>query len=422
MTHRLVLVSVLALLLSAASCRQGDPPASPSPAAAPAAPAPEALPPAGPEAAAANNAFAVDLFKKLVAEAKGGNVFFSPFSLESALGMTAAGARGATADEMAAVLHLAAAGPDPHAALAGLARALTGAKLEGGELKVANALWGQRGFGFQKAFLELVSSRYGGGLREVDFVKATEEARLAINAWVAEITAGRIKDLLAPGDVTAATALVLTNAIYFKGLWAAKFDPAATRPGNFKLASGQVAQVPLMSQSSKLGYAEPRPGLQLLELPYQGGELSMVVLLPAGDAAGLAASLDAATLAGWLASLDASEKVDVSLPKWKLESRSDLGPVLASLGMKTAFGAGADFSGMGGAQGDLSISKVIHQANIEVDEEGTVAAAATAVIMRKALSEYRAFHADRPFVYLLRHRPSGAILFLGLLSDPRPAG
>jgi len=417
MNHRRALL-LAALSLAAWSCRPGDAPAS-APAEPPAA---EALPPPGPGAVEANNAFALDLFRQLVAEAKGANVFFSPFSVESALGMTAAGARGTTADEMAAVLHLAAAGPDPHAALGGLARALAGAKLEGGELKIANALWGQRGFGFQQAFLELTSSRYGGGLREVDFAAAGEESRREINAWVAGQTAQRIKELLAQGDVGPGTLLVLTNAIYFKGLWAAKFDPQATRPGAFRLASGQTAEVPLMTQVSRFSHAQPTPELQIVELPYQGGELAMVVLLPKGDAAELAAGLEPAVLAGWLASLGDPEKVEVILPKWKLAYRVELAEVLAALGMRAAFGAGADFSGMGGAAGALSISKVIHQADLEVDEEGTVAAAATAVVMRKAVEMPPVFRADRPFVYLLRHRPTGAILFLGLLSDPRPAG
>jgi serpin B len=427
MNCRLVfcLAALGALFLSAVACRQGDtPPAPPVPPAAPAPPAPPtALSPApGPEAAAATNAFALELFKKLVVGANGKNVFFSPFSVASALGMTAVGARGATADEMAAVLHLAAAGPEPHAALGRLVRALLGAKLEGGELKIANALWGQQGWRFDPDYLARVSRDYGGGLRQVDFAGAAEAARQTINAWVAEATAQRIKELLAQGDVGADTLLVLTNAIYFKGLWAAKFEPRDTRPGAFHLAGGPSVEVPLMSQTEKLGYAEPTPELQLLELPYLGGELSMVVLLPRGSAAELAARLDPAALAGWLQKLDASEKVAVTLPKWKLGYRVELAEPLQALGMKAAFGAEADFSGMGGEKGGLSISKVIHQADIEVDEEGTVAAAATAVVMRKAVEEILAFRADRPFVYLLRHRPTGAILFLGLLADPRPAG
>jgi len=366
------------------------------------------------------NAFAGKVFSEL---ARGeGNLFFSPYSISSALAMTYVGARGRTAEQMAGVLGFSLPQEKLNPALSELMAGFN-AKDKSYKLYVANALWGQARFPFAPAFLQIIKTYFGGGFREVDYIDAAnrERTRQAINAWTEEQTAQKIKELITPGILSDMTRLVLTNAIYFKGTWQFQFKTAATREMPFAVSESQKVNVPMMIQTGEFKYAE-KGGTQILEMPYDGGELSMVVLLP-GSVSGLEKLQEALprTLDGWLAALSAQE-VHVFLPRFKLEQAFLLNDQLIALGMTDAFDdAAADFSGMmaDGSKG-LFISKVIHKAFVDVNEEGTEAAAATAVVVdTKSISLTPVFKADHPFLFLIRDVRTGTILFMGRMSNPR---
>jgi serpin B len=379
--------------------------------------------------AAANNAFAADLYSKLAA--KEGNLFFSPNSIETALAMTYAGARGKTADQMAAVLHLTAGDEKVHTAFGAFMKDLNAekgpdGKPRGYQLSVANALWGQDGYGFLPEFLKTVKTNYGAGLSEVDFVKDTEGARKTINTWVEKETRDKIKDLIPEGVLDASTRLVLTNAIYFKGDWAEKFKKEDTKDKPFHLGGGKDVKAPMMNATKHYPYLDTAD-FQAVKLPYKGNELSMVVVLPkkvdglANLEKQIAPKMLSETLASWKqGGRFRSEEVVLTLPKFKMTREFGLGDVLAAMGMKDAFSASAaDFSGMDG-QKDLFISAVVHKAFVDVNEEGTEAAAATAVgvALSSMPAEPITFKADHPFLFLIRHEASGAILFMGRVADP----
>ncbi len=362
-----------------------------------------------------NTQFALDLYQQL--RDQEGNLFLAPHSISTALAMTYAGARGETAAQMAAVLHYALEQDALHPTFAELLAAQAVAEPNSCELYQANALWGQEGYKFLQPFLKLVESNYGGGLQRLDFAGATEEARAEINAWIAERTRDRIKELLQKGDIDAATALVLTNAIYFKGKWASPFDADLTASAPFFTSAEAEVQADFMMQTGDFPYAR-LDGVQLLELPYVGAELSMVLLLP-NEREGLAdleKTLTAERLAEWLEALD-EHLVRVQVPRFAMSTRFDLAETLEALGMTDAFqGNVADFSGMNGNR-ELFISAVITEANIDVTEEGTEAAGATAVVMKRAAMP-PLFKADHPFLFLIRHHESGSVLFLGRVADP----
>ncbi|MCK5800945.1 MAG: serpin family protein [Deltaproteobacteria bacterium] len=371
-----------------------------------------------------NSHFALDLYASLAADKKHKekNLFFSPFSISTALAMTAAGARGQTAEQMAKVLHLEVADAKLHAAFGATLKALRAAsRSRGNALAIANGLWGQKGYPFLKTFRALVSRHYSAGLRGVDFKKAPESARRTINAWVEGKTRHKIKNLIPPHVLNALTRLVLTNAIYFKGAWTTKFAQKKTRPRPFHLSSGNSVRVPLMQVKARFGFAKDE-FFQVLELPYKGKKLSMVVILPRRGV-GLP-FLEKKLSASWLRKKlqrVRRQKVKVFFPKFKMTSALRLGDKLKALGMPLAFSNQADFSGMT-RRPELKISKVIHQAFLDVNEEGTVAAAATAVVMKLRGGRPPAeptFRADHPFVFLIRDRASGSILFLGRVMDPR---
>ncbi|HWQ62313.1 MAG TPA: serpin family protein [Negativicutes bacterium] len=364
-----------------------------------------------------NNTFAFEMYKQLSATEQDKNMFFSPLSVSTALGMTYAGARGETERQMAATLRFNLPQDELHAAFAALSDRLKATGAGGYRLSIANALWGQKGFYFDEGFLGIVNRHYQGGFNTVDFAGDTEGSRQTINSWVERNTADKIKNLLAKDDINELTRLVLTNAIYFKGDWAAKFKPEQTRTAPFYIRPDEKTDVQMMRQTGPFAYAAV-DGAQILELPYAGGELSMVVLLPAAGDEDFAARITPDKLAGWLAGLSEQEMA-VSLPKFKFEARYGLGPVLSAMGMPDAFDVPpADFSGMTGEK-NLYITKVIHQAFIEVNEEGSEAAAATAVVMGvKSVFRPAEFKADRPFVFLIRHKATGAILFLGRVNNP----
>jgi len=363
---------------------------------------------------AGNNDFALELYRRLAGDPKAcgerGNLFFSPYSISTALAMTYAGARGQTAAQMAETLHFELGREQFHRAFGLLVKRLNEQGEKGDyELAVANALWGQRGYRFLDGFLQATRRNYGAGLNEVDFVGATEEARRIINTWV------EIK----PGVLGRETTLVLTNAIYFKGDWARKFEEDNTKPARFYVNNEKSSEVEMMYQQEEFKYAETDE-LQLLELPYKGSELSMIVLLPK-QVEGLAEveeSLTAEKITVRLGEMY-KRKVQVYLPRFKLTwGAFELKDVFKRMGMAEPFSPGADFSGMTGNK-ELFISNIVHKAFVEVNEEGTEAAAATGVVMgRTAVVEVPVFRADHPFVFIIRDNRSGGILFMGRVADP----
>lgn len=371
---------------------------------------------------AGNTEFATDLYAKL--RTQDGNLFFSPYSISTALAMTYGGARGETAEQMATALHFDLPEGELAPAFGELQGGLNAVQSEGYvQLAVANSLWPQAGYKFRQDYLDLCDKYYGTSIQPVDYIGNTEGARQTINAWVEKKTNDKIVDLLKPGALTRETRLTLVNAIYFKGSWVNKFKPEATHDEPFHVSPETSVTAPLMHQTDEFGYAE-FPYLQVLELPYTGGEVSMVVLLPRTvDGIGkLEAQLTPPNLAKWTAPLE-SQQVQVFLPKFKATSEFSLGRTLAEMGMPDAFIYGkADFSGMDGAR-DLYISKVVHKAYVDVDEEGTEAAAATGVVMTRALAmpdeqPIPVFRADHPFLFLIRDNQTGSILFLGRVMDP----
>jgi len=369
------------------------------------------------------NRFAFDLYARL--KGAEGNLFLSPYSISTALAMTSAGARGRTADQMVDVLRfpkdLCAHPASLHAACAGLQNDLNAAGAKGAfDLVVANRLWGQKGYEFLPDFLALVEKNYGAGLEQVDFVADTEGSRKTINAWVERETRDKIKDLLKPGVLDAMTRLVLTNAIYFKGKWASEFDKKLTRDEDFFVTPEKKVTAPLMRQTAEFGYFDGGE-MHALELAYQGDRLAMVVLLPKSKDGieGLEAALTPNMLEGTCAGLRRRE-VRVALPRFKTTAEFSLKDPLVAMGMADAFDpAKADFSGMSGKK-DLFISAVVHKAFVDVNEEGTEAAAATAVVARMtAVAEPPpVFRADHPFLFLIRDTKTGAILFFGRILDP----
>lgn len=386
-------------------------------------------------AACGNNCFALQLYQKLQSEQ--GNLFFSPYSISTALAMTYAGAKGRTQEQMAQVLcfptskdvvQKLAESQEPMSP-EGFAQAfgeiVKDLNARGGqgkyELRVANALWGQQDYEFLPSFAKLVEDQYGGHLERVNFVQAAEKARQTINSWVQKQTNGKIKDLISQGMLDSMTRLVLTNAVYFKGNWATQFKKDRTADEPFTLLDGGKVQVPMMNQKATFGYTETDT-LQVLEMPYVGQELSMVVLLPK-EVAGvgeLEKALTAQNVSKWLSEVHRQEVI-AAIPKFKMTQKLDMGAVLKSMGMTDAFSSAADFSGMTGRR-DLFISAVIHQAYVDVNEEGTEAAAATGVTMKltsMAPGKVPVFRADHPFLFLIRDTHSGSILFLGRTMNPK---
>jgi serpin B len=370
-----------------------------------------------------NTAFALDIYRE--AKAKPGNLFFSPHSISVALAMTYAGARGDTASAMQRVLHIVPAPPDFHHAMNSLDLALSkrgaNAPANSGNpfrLNIVNQAWGQNGYQFLPDYLDTLAVHYGAGLKTVDFLAASEESRVAINAWVLEKTEQRIKDLLPQGSVTPDTRLVLTNAVYFKASWKTTFEKNLTQNGAFSLLDGTTAQVPMMTQTESLRFAEVN-GTQAIELPYQGDEVSLVVLLPAkGTFADFEGSINVGSLKSLIAAL-APKQIELKFPKFSAETDLPLTQALQKLGMGVAFSGDADFSGMNGKR-DLAISEVLHKGFVAVDEAGTEAAAATAVVIRETSAPPPAttVNVDRPFMYLVRDRVTGAVLFLGRVVQP----
>lgn len=375
-----------------------------------------------------NNAFAVDLYGHL--REQKGNLFFSPESISTAFGMADAGARGETAAQMARVFHFTLPPEQLHPAMGALLADMN-APHTGYQLWVADAVWAEQDARFLPSYLGLMQSDYGAGLHRVDFKTQPEAVRGTINAWVEKETKDRITNLLGPGMLTPQTKLVLTNAIYFKGTWRARFEKGGTQDGEFHLSGSQTATVPLMHRMGS-GYRYYDNGtFQELEMPYEsgdaGGGLAMVVLLPKEtdglDALEQRFTPDAAN--AWMEKLEPVEKVILTLPRFTMTQQFELSGTLSAMGMPQAFSRAADFSGMTGKP-EFQISAAIHKAFIDVNEEGTEAAAATVIGMRATATEARrqepppvVFRADHPFLFMIRDVETGGILFMGRVEDPR---
>jgi serpin B len=370
-----------------------------------------------------NNQFAVDLYRKLSADETGKNIFVSPFSISTALAMTYEGSAGNTRAQMAAVFHFNQSDAERQTGFADLMAATRPGPGKHYKLEVANALWGQKGYHFEASFLNATKKYYGGALENVDFAGNTEGARVEINTWVEDHTAQMIRDLIPKGAIQSDTPLVLTNAIYFKGDWVTPFKEAATQNEPFHVTNNQAVPVPMMHQTAHFSYVQ-EDGVEAIELPYADGDLSMIAILPdpeqGGDIDKLSATLTVDEIDKLRRDMDL-QNVEVFFPRFNLEAGYSLGSTLAAMGMPDAFSEErADFSGMTGSP-NLYIGKVIHKARIEVNEEGSVAAAATAVIMlpkSMPMSRPEVFRADRPFLFMIVHDTTGSILFMGKLSNP----
>ena len=367
-----------------------------------------------------NTRFALELYQKL--RDREGNLFLSPYSISTALAMTYAGARENTARQMAAALHFSQDTKQLHAAFADLAARLNAVQGKGKvKLHIANSLWPQKGYPILNEYRTLIKKYYGIEITPVDYKIARETARRMINAWVEKKTEGRIRNMIPPGVLDALTSLVLVNAIYFKGNWASQFNKTATQDESFHLSPNESVKVPMMKQERTFRYAE-HENLQILELPYTGNDLSMVLLLPKGidGIPDLEKALTSVNLEKWLNRLH-DTKVSVLLPRFKMTSQFRLGETLKSMGMTDALNPNkADFSGMDGNRNWLYIGAVLHKAFVEVNEEGTEAAAATAVAMKRVAMPPPppTFRADHPFLFMIRDNGTGSILFMGRVADP----
>jgi serpin B len=401
--------------ISPLAAPQSPLPTPPSAADSPLAPPAAGHSPVASPLVAGNNGFTFALYQRLRTEE--GNLFFSPYSISLALAMTYAGARGETAEQMAVTLHYTLPPSELHERFHALNQELTGAAAgDAFELHLANSLWAQSGYPFHAEYLALLADLYESELREVDFVDpdAREQARQAINEWVSDETQGKIEELFAEGVLNEMTRLVLANAIYFKAEWEQTFQPVPM-PQQFTLLNGEAIMAPMMTRRAATGYSVG-PDYEALQLAYQGERMEMVILLPGpGAFAAVEASLDADFINAVAQNLTPID-MRLTMPKFEYESSFALAETLAAMSMPIAFMAGlADFSGM--ADGDLFLSHVEHKAYVAVDELGTEAAAATGVVA-EATSSPQLVNIDRPFLFLIRDRESGAVLFVGRVLDP----
>ncbi len=368
----------------------------------------------------ANTAFALQLYGKL--RPTEGNLALSPYSISSALAMTYAGARGDTARQMEQTLHFDPSKTGLHEQLGRLDAALQAAQ-GSNELSIANSLWPQEKYPFREEFLNLLKRDYGATVTALNYEREANRARVTINQWVDDKTRHKIAELIGPGVLNALTRMVLVNAIYFKGTWATPFPASSSQRDKFYAQPDTTITVPFMYQRGHFRYGE-NDRLQLLALPYIGRQLEMVILLPRSrDGIGpLESSLTPAGLAGWTSGMR-NQQVNVALPKFKMSSGFSLAQALNALGLKDAFDPErADFSGMDGRAHWLYLSAVLHKAYIEVNEKGTEAAAATAVVAAGSAMRIqelpREFRADHPFLFLIRDSATGSILFMGRVVKP----
>lgn len=360
--------------------------------------------------------FALELYSN-IRNGDGGNIFYSPYSIFVALAMAYEGARGQTADEIRSVFHFPSDNATLRSSMAAIYNELN--REDGSDLlRTANALWVQNDYPLLEEYLSTIDRYYVGRAGNVDFRWATEQARQTINGWVQDETNNKIRDLLPPGSLDPSTRLFLTNAIYFEGAWVTQFPVSETQEQDFRVSEGQTVRVPMMNLLGHYGavfnYFEDE-NLQVLEMKYDSGDLSMLILLPKnGNLTSLEDSLTLEHLNQWRNGLT-EQRVDVSIPRFTFTAEYSLARNLAEMGMPTAFSGAADFSGIDGTR-NLCIQYVVHQAFIDVNEKGTEGAAATGVGMCLMLPPL--FLANHPFMFLIQDRGTGNILFLGRVIDP----
>ncbi len=372
-----------------------------------------------------NNAFALDLYQRL--QDQSGNIFFSPYSISSALAMTYAGAVGDTAAEMAETLHFLMDQENLHPSFNALDQYLASLadqdipedQGDPFQLSIANAIWGQENFHFEEDFLNTLAKNYGAGLRLLDYIMEPEESRQVINDWITDQTREKIQDLIPQGAINSDTRLVLSNAIYFKATWLEPFEEIFTDAGMFTGLDDEKISVTMMHGSDLNFLYYQGENFQSFQMPYVGGEVSMLVILPdEGDYQDFESSLTVETL-DQIAEGMVYSPIRLTFPKFEFESEISLAQILADMGMPLAFSDAADFSGMTGNK-DLFISDVFHKAYVNVDEEGTEAAAATAVIMSvtSAPADPIEITVDRPFMLVIREHQTNTILFMGRVVSP----
>jgi serpin B len=369
------------------------------------------------EVVRANNGFAFKLYSELI-KTEEGNIFYSPYSIFSALAMTYEGARGETAEEMKDVFNF----PEidvlrPN--FAAIYNSINEMSKEW-ELRSGNALWLQKDYAFLEEYLNNVEEYYGGKAEVLDFIENAEESRKTINSFIEEQTNHKIKDLIPPGYLNEYTRLVLTNAIYFRGDWKWAFDESLTRDEDFWIGPNSTEKVQMMhmipNETIRFNYADMGDA-QILELPYRGDKISMLIILP-NNIEAFERSLTLEKLDEYRAEMKGEKLDEICLPKFEIDTKYSLVEPLSALGMHTAFGEEADFSGMTGRR-ELFISKIVHQAYVKVDEKGTEAAAATAVIINlTAIPERKVFRADHPFIFIIQEIETGNILFMGRIVNP----
>lgn len=370
-----------------------------------------------------NSGFALDLYQQV--RQKEGNLFYSPYSISTALAMTWAGAKGQTEADMAQALHFELGQDKLHPGFNWLDQELEsrgqgaqGADGQGFRLRVVNALWGQVGYPIEATFLDTLALNYGAGMHIVDFVDQPQQSADLINGWVSDQTEGKIEKLVPVEAITPATVLILTNAIYFNAAWRDPFEPANTSDGSFALGDGSTVTVPMMHGNPEMPYVKG-DGYQAVALPYDGDELSMLVVLPdQGSLDSFEASFDTAKLDEIMTGLS-EHQVDITMPKFKFEYELGLKKTLETMGMEIAFKSGvADFTGIN-SKGQPYIQDVLHKAFIGVNEAGTEAAAATAVIIGdESAPQPASITLDHPFLFAIRDNATGSLLFVGRVADP----
>jgi serpin B len=365
----------------------------------------------------ANNRFALELYS-YIKDDKEENVFYSPYSIFVALAMTYEGARGQTAEEIQSVFHFPGDDTTRRSSLAAIYNIMNRADAKY-TLYTANALWVQKDYQLLEGYLDIINRYYVGKATNVDFRGATEQARETINSWVEEKTNNKIKDLFPLGSLDPLTRLVLTNAIYFNGIWVKQFNPDETKEENFRVSEDQTVKVPMMRRTdneAKFNYAEVE-NLQILEMLYEGEDLSMLILLPKNDnLTSLEDSFTLEKLNQWRNELS-EQRVNVFIPKFTFATKYHLNEDLKEMGMPSAFSSIADFSGIDGTR-NLFIQNVLHQAFVDINEKGTEAAAATGVVMTLSATSTPVFIADHPFIFVIQEKETGSILFLGRVIDP----
>ena len=366
-----------------------------------------------------NNRFALELYQRL--SQTEGNLFFSPYSLSTALAMTYGGAAGQTAEQIAEVLHFSLEPEAIHPAFSQLADIINIEASQGYQIQIANRLWGQQEYGFLPSFLKLTKDYYGAGLEQVDFENDTEASRQLINQWVAEATQEAIEDLIPEGILHDWTRLVLTNAIYFQGNWLLPFSLQDTEENSFTLISGEQITVPMMYQRNRFWYGNCN-GLEVLRLFYVDYGVSMLILLPEiHDTLNLLEQeLSPEMLEEFTLCADREYMVELWLPKFKISTEFELKQTLSQMGMDMAFTKeSANFAGMNGNSQGLYLSAVVHKAFVDVNEVGTEAGAASGVMAgSRSTAPPATFRADRPFIFLIQENESDSILFLGRVVNP----